>query len=257
MKALKGDTSDNIPGVPGIGDKGAADLILKFGSVENLLEKFDEVEPKYRKKIEGNVDQMLQSKHLATIVRDVPISYDFQPFVLTQTQLDATIAMLESFEFRSHARRAVSVFGPYLEGSESGSEEATVEVVEDRLEIQLEESDDYAALSAFVQEGPYALFLPPIATRTDLFEEADRKAHVAVGSRVFEVPEAHALRLLESRPESAILHDAKPVYRRLGKRLGTPGFDTLLAAYALRAHDLCSPGSGSGLFGRCSSRKCR
>ena len=234
-KALKGDTSDNIPGVPGIGDKGAADLIQRFGTVENMLAKFSELDAKYQKKIDGNVDQMKQSKYLATIIRDVPLSYDFQPFQLTPQQLEATIAMLESFEFRSHARRAPQVFGPYLEGAETENEAPTVEVQEDHLEIQLEILGDYGSLESFVGEKPFAIFLPAVAARSDLFEDADRKAHVAIGTQVREVSEIDAHRLLELRPSQAILHDAKPTYRRLGKRIGQPRFDTLLAAYVLRS----------------------
>ena len=89
MKALKGDTSDNIPGVPGIGDKGAADIDLRqFGTVEQMLERYSELDAKYQKKIDDYKEQMLQSKYLATIIRDVPLEYDFQPFVLTQAQMD-------------------------------------------------------------------------------------------------------------------------------------------------------------------------
>src|SRR5437016_10346094 len=86
-KALKGDTSDNIPGVPGIGDKGAADLIQKFGTIENMLARFEEIDPKYAKKIEPVKDQMVTSKWLATIKCDVPLDYDFKPFILTEEQM--------------------------------------------------------------------------------------------------------------------------------------------------------------------------
>jgi len=235
MKALKGDTSDNIPGVPGIGDKGAADIIQRFGSVEQMLERYSELDAKYQKKIDGFKEQMLQCKYLATIIRDVPLTYDFQPFVLTQAQMEAAIAMLESFEFRSHARRAPLVFGPYLEGSESKSEETPVEVVEDRIEIQLAELGDFAEIKQFVDGKSYALFLQSAPTRADLFEDADRKAHIAIGLQVREVSERDALKLLKENPELAILHDAKPVYRRLGERIEKPKFDTLLAAYVLRS----------------------
>ena len=235
MKALKGDTSDNIPGVPGIGDKGAADLILKFGTVEQLLERYSEVDAKYQKKIDGFKEQMLQCKYLATIVRDVPLEYDFQPFVLTQHQLEATIAMLESFEFRSHARRAPVVFGPYLEGTSTDENEPIAEIVEDRIEIKLEELGNYSDLERFVEGKHFAMFLQAVSTRADLFEDADRKAHIAIGSQVREVAEKDALKLLETYPGQAILHDAKPVYRRLGKRIAEPRFDTYLAAYVLRS----------------------
>ncbi len=235
-KALKGDTSDNIPGVPGIGDKGATEIILKFGTVEQMLERYDELDAKYKKKIDDFKPQMLQSKWLATIVRDVPLEYDFQPFVLTQAQMDAAVAMLESFEFRSHARRAPIVLGQFLEGAEStDADEPLAEVVADRLEIQLESIGDYDGLQTFVSGKPFALFLQPAPVRTDLFDDAERTAFIAIGSQVREVPEVDALKLLQAHPELAILHDAKPVYSRLGTRVEKPRFDTLLAGYVLRS----------------------
>jgi len=235
MKALKGDTSDNIPGVPGIGDKGAADLIQRFGSIEQLLERYDEVDPKYQKKIDGFKDQMVLCKHLATIVRDVPLTYDFQPFVLTQEQMDHAIEMLESFEFRSHARRAPMVLGQYLEANAGEPETPIVEIEADKLEIELLRLDVYEQLIGFVAGKPYSIFFQNVSARSDLFEDADRVAHVAIGTQVREVPEIQALKLLNDFAELATLHDSKPIYRRLDMRLPAPGFDTLLAGYVLRS----------------------
>ena len=235
FKALKGDTSDNIPGVPGIGEKGASDIIQKFGTIEQLLERYEEVDAKYKKRIDGNEAQMKQSKYLATIIRDVPLTYDFEPFVLTQAQMDAAIAMLESFEFRSHAKRAPIVLGQYLEGADTPETDAPIAEVEaERVEIQLQSLSSFADLAQFADGRPFAIYFQAPPMRTDLFEEADRKAFVSRGTQVREVSESDALQLLESQPELATLHDAKPVYRRLGKRINQPRFDTLLAGYVLR-----------------------
>jgi len=77
LLALKGDTIDNIPGAPGIGDKGAKDLVQRFGSVENILEHAAEVERKmYRESLENHREQVLLSKRLATIDCAVPIQWD-------------------------------------------------------------------------------------------------------------------------------------------------------------------------------------
>jgi DNA polymerase I len=78
LKALKGDPSDNIPGVPGVGDKTALKLVQQFDSVEKMLENTDLIEPpKLRDKIKENVAIVKQSKFLATIVKDAPITLDF------------------------------------------------------------------------------------------------------------------------------------------------------------------------------------
>ncbi len=77
LLALKGDSVDNIPGAPGIGDKGAKDLITRFGSVEAALERAAEVEKRtYRESLQNHRDQILLSKKLATIHTNVPIPFE-------------------------------------------------------------------------------------------------------------------------------------------------------------------------------------
>src|SRR5437016_10700483 len=77
VMALRGDTIDNIPGAPGIGDKGSVELIKRFGSVEQALERAAEVERKsYRESLQNNRDVVLTSKQFATIDTNVPIEFD-------------------------------------------------------------------------------------------------------------------------------------------------------------------------------------
>jgi len=79
LKALKGDTSDNIPGIPGVGDKTAIKLVDQFETVENLLEHLDDVKPaKLQGLVRDNADQLRQSKQLATIVCHVPVKLDLE-----------------------------------------------------------------------------------------------------------------------------------------------------------------------------------
>src|SRR5258708_18280943 len=90
LLALKGDSSDNIPGAPGIGEKGAKDLIVRFGSVEGTLEHAGEVERKmYRESLLNNRDQILLSKKLATIDTTVPIQYDISQFPAAEPDTSA------------------------------------------------------------------------------------------------------------------------------------------------------------------------
>src|SRR5512143_1466448 len=105
LLALKGDSVDNIPGAPGIGDKGARDLIARFGSVENALEHAAEVERKtYRESLQNHRDQILLSKKLATIHTDVPIEVELESLVMREMDVDALRELYRTLEFSSLLR---------------------------------------------------------------------------------------------------------------------------------------------------------
>ncbi len=76
--ALVGDTSDNVAGVPGIGKKGAIDLITQFGSLDGLLAHLADLKPKQREALEANREQALQSRQLVTIQTDTPLDFDLE-----------------------------------------------------------------------------------------------------------------------------------------------------------------------------------
>src|SRR5690349_17631345 len=98
--ALKGDAIDNIPGAPGIGDKGARDLIEKFGSVEAAMERAAEVERKmYRESLQNNVDRIRMSKRLATIATDVPVPFDLESMKAQPYDLPVLKALYKEMEF--------------------------------------------------------------------------------------------------------------------------------------------------------------
>ena len=100
-KALVGDTSDNIPGVPGIGDKTAKSLITEFGDVEKIIERVEEVTPtRARNALEGNVDALRQSKRLATIVTTIEIEPDLDHCAVDNFDRDRVIDLFRELEFR-------------------------------------------------------------------------------------------------------------------------------------------------------------
>lgn len=106
---LWGDSSDNIPGVPGIGEKKAKSLITQFGSVENLLENLDQVkEKRSRESLGENRQQALMSKSLATIILDVPINTSIQQLRRKEPDPDFLIPLFEELEFRTFAKRVFS-----------------------------------------------------------------------------------------------------------------------------------------------------
>ncbi|MCL5264231.1 MAG: DNA polymerase I [Chloroflexi bacterium] len=101
FKGLKGDPSDNIPGVPGIGEKTATKLLSRFGSVEEVYAHLDEVDSKTRKLLEEHRDQAMQSKRLATIVTDVPIELDLDKCRVGTYDRSRAVSLLRELEFRS------------------------------------------------------------------------------------------------------------------------------------------------------------
>ncbi len=100
-KALVGDTSDNIPKVPGIGEKTASDLVARYGDVEGVLAHLDEVKPRNAEALREMTEQVRQSKVLATIRRDAPVSFDRDRCVLARYDRDQAKALLLELEFRS------------------------------------------------------------------------------------------------------------------------------------------------------------
>src|ERR687888_80404 len=98
---LKGDTSDNIPGVPGIGDKTAGQLVAQYGSLEGVLEHLDELSPARSKSIAAHAEQTLVSKQLATMRRDLDIDCDPSQLVLAPPDRGQLKEMFRRFEFRN------------------------------------------------------------------------------------------------------------------------------------------------------------
>ena len=102
LLALKGDAIDNIPGAPGIGDKGARDLIARFGSVDQVLERAGEVERRmYRESLLNHRDQILLSKKLATIDTTVPVAWSLETLAAQEPDVTALRQIYREMEFFS------------------------------------------------------------------------------------------------------------------------------------------------------------
>src|SRR5579863_8363620 len=105
LLALKGDAVDNIPGAPGIGDKGAKDLIDQFGSVKAALDHAGEVKKRMsRESLENNRDRILMSLELATIQCDVPIPFDLEALRVQEPDPEALKPLYKELEFFSHLK---------------------------------------------------------------------------------------------------------------------------------------------------------
>ena len=97
---MMGDSVDNIPGLPGVGDKTAKKFLKQFGSMESLLDNLDQVQGKLKEKIEANKDLGVLSKKLATINIDVPVQFNAKDYELSDPDIETASALFEELEFR-------------------------------------------------------------------------------------------------------------------------------------------------------------
>ena len=111
LLGMMGDAVDNIPGLPGVGEKTAQKLLKEFGSLENLLANTDKLKGKLRENIEANKEKGLLSKTLARILLDVPVTFDEKDFELSAPQMDKIKPIFEELEFRTMLATLQKAFG--------------------------------------------------------------------------------------------------------------------------------------------------
>ena len=107
LLALMGDSADNFPGCPGVGEKTAAKLITQFGSIDNMLAHTDEIKGKLREKVEGAVDDIRMSRFLATIRTDVPIALDLEKMKMTSPDEERLEKIFQELEFRALTNKII------------------------------------------------------------------------------------------------------------------------------------------------------
>ncbi len=121
---LWGDAADNIPGIPGIGEKTAAQLVQKYGSVENLIAHADELKGKQKENVINFAEQGMMSKMLATINLEVPVEFDEEELKAKEPDLPALMALFEELEFKTFAKRFLEDYKgkqSTLDGPSTGS----------------------------------------------------------------------------------------------------------------------------------------
>lgn len=120
FKGLKGDTSDNIPGVPGVGDKTAVKFLTEYQTLENLYEHIADLPAnKMREKLETFKEQAFLSKQLATINREVPLEIRWEDCHLSIPDFEALKAFLEQMEFKSILKQAPVLLAPFMKDSDA------------------------------------------------------------------------------------------------------------------------------------------
>ncbi|MGZ5318911.1 MAG: DNA polymerase I [Actinomycetota bacterium] len=218
--ALKGDTSDNIPGVPGVGDKTAAKLVNEFGTVEELVTRVDELKGKLKENLAASVDRLALNKELARIVIDVQLPVAPDDCVMGEWDVDEVRRLFASLEFRSLFDRLQDV---------GHAAKPKVDVAElDLREIAADE------LPALLASGA------PQGVR--LFVEEDRARGIAVsagGAQAAFAPLPSiepVARFMTDATAPKWAHDAKALERAAsaeGVDVAGVTFDTALAGYLL------------------------
>jgi DNA polymerase-1 len=240
VMALRGDAVDNIPGAPGIGDKGSVELILEFGTVEAVLDRAAEVKRKsYRESLEQNRDAVLLSKELVTIDSHVPLALDLAAMQTQPPDLEACRQLFTELEFTSMLRD--------LAPSESAP---IVDLIEEPT------GEQAAAFYAAARSHGFAFALdaaapvpqetedeaPQMLSLLDVAEAAEKQASFTMGlcaepARALRLPLTAYLRaLLEDAAVSKRTHDWKSALHLLtaqGIRLRGAMDDTMLLSYAL------------------------
>ena len=107
LLALMGDSADNFPGCPGVGEKTAIKLVNEFGNVENLIENSSKIKGKLREKVEGAIEDIKMSKFLATIRTDVPVALDMDNLKLVEANKEKLDEIFTELEFKSFVNRVL------------------------------------------------------------------------------------------------------------------------------------------------------
>ena len=159
LKGLMGDKSDNIPGVPGIGEKTGIKLIKEFSSIENLIENTNQLKGSVKKKIEENKDQAVFSKKLATIITDVPIEISLDELSYGDYDKNAVIEEFKKFGFNTLIKQVLAMDG--------GNEES---IVEEKIELNINHLEDISAFKNEI-EKTNKLFIKTVSKVGNILEK--------------------------------------------------------------------------------------
>lgn len=243
VKGLMGDTSDNIPGVPGIGEKTAFKLIREYGSIENVLMNMQNMnKSKIKENLENYSEQAIFSKKLSTIVRNVPIDINIDD-IKSKTSYDYE-ALKKTF-FKLQFKSLVERIKP-----DKNEEENTKEVNDDIQYTLIDNTKDAQKLNAIISKAQKEFIYVISAVENygtyskvkleKLFLHFEGKSYAVYVDKIYEDNAQIAISFLNSIFNNdnitIVIHDAKSTMEVLGKigiKLKKIGFDTALAAYLI------------------------
>ena len=220
LKALMGDASDHIPGVKGIGEKTAINLLAKYGSLDGLYENIESVTGKTKEKLLADKDNAYMSYDLATIFREVPLEFDLEECKYGGINQEAFIKMLEEFEFHSMLRK--------MDFSSTGGEEKEEEKKEAK-ELVIKNIDEFS-------NNNFAFYLE---TRGSIYSKSEILGMgIYDGENGYFIPkdELHNYKDLFKTDLEKYTYDLKRnivVLNNLDIKFNKVVFDTMIATYLL------------------------
>jgi len=259
VMALRGDAVDNIPGAPGIGDKGSVELIQRYGTLESLLEHASEVERKtYRESLENNREAILLSKQLVTIDRNVAVDFEPEKMLAQEPDTNAARALFTELEFTTlvqdfltesvelgetdyrEAKSSPDVDKVVKAGKKAGALAIAIEAGEGQVTADVEEAAEEPGIPESAQlsfgDAPQAATAP-----AKLRVAISAEPNTALSLTLDDSEAGQALkRALEDEAIPKLIHDAKSAMHTLadhGITLRGVQHDPLLYAYLLDPTD--------------------
>ena len=240
VQGLSGDSSDNVPGVPGIGEKTAKALIDEFGSIENLLANLDQLKGKRKENLETYAEQARLSKKLVTLVDDMDIELDYESFSLSEPNREALTELFKQCEFHRLLQEFSSDSGAEAAVEQGGGDYSAV-LTENELKAmvaKLKAAERFAFDTETTSLNPHMAELVGFSFAV----EAGHAWYVPVGHRYIGAPDQLSLEkvietilpLLTDGNKLKIGQNLKYdllVLARAGVEVAAPLYDTMLASY--------------------------
>ena len=269
---LWGDASDNIPGIPGVGEKTASKFVQEYGSLEGLLEHTDDLKGKMKENVINFAEQGRMSKMLATINTNAPVEFDAEELRVKQPNLPELLKIFEELEFRTFAKRIVADYKDKMEKEEKEDKKDKMEKSfadkMDTVKVAPKELDLFSELSENLESSEYSLFsskdsassvqhsyksvstenelddLLKLLEKTDVFAIDVEKTGFSFAVKSHEVFYVMCndelmqrfLPIFENPSKTIIGHNLKSVIsilRRHGIELKNKLFDTMIAHYLI------------------------
>lgn len=223
LKALMGDMSDHIPGVKGIGEKTAINLLEKYKTLDNLYNHLDELTPKTKEKLENDKENAYMSYDLATIYRDVDIPFSLEDCKYKGFNRKEYIEILEELEFKSLLKKVNSIDSNTLEDNDNNDDDKNIEV----KEIDVKDFDSSKDYSFYIEMDAYNYnesVIIGVSFTNDRGTCFIKGEDVVTYRNLFE----------NDTPKST--YDVKKCYillNKLGIKLNNCNYDAMIASYLL------------------------